>query len=441
MIISSIGFKDFRCFDSFHMDFRPGVNLLIGDNSSGKTSLLRGVKYAMSSFFSGFSDSNTQWNAPGVSDYRKKVRNGVLLPIKQIEIDFSFDWQYAREGLPAMSQNLKIVKKHGKNSKPLKTGIRSLKEFGKSVQGRLYDGDERRSPLPLFACYSTEDIHGAKKKIDSSALKEYYATATAGYLGWFNASGMLRHWIGRLLILREAERGEAEIRIVEKAIRKVLGEGGCNIIRGIDIRPNKKEVYFLFTDGREATMDQLSDGYRRLVNIVVSLAFRASFLNRELFGENTLEQTRGIVLIDELDLHLHPSLQAKVASALHAGFPGLQIIATSHAPMVMSSIISNPENAVYRMWYDSESEEYKVKTESTYGMSISDITQFILGIPPRDGLTQSRLDELFALIDREDMPAAKETLGKLEAEFGSRLPELSEAMAMINFYMADNEED
>ena len=77
MNITSITFNNFRCFGEYHLQFKPAVNLLFGVNGCGKTSILRGLKIAMSSFFSGFSDSNTRFIGISNDDFMSEVRDGV----------------------------------------------------------------------------------------------------------------------------------------------------------------------------------------------------------------------------------------------------------------------------------------------------------------------------------------------------------------------------
>ncbi|MFC2507853.1 MAG: AAA family ATPase [Bacteroides sp.] len=63
--------ENFRCFERFEIEFKPGINLLVGDNASGKTSLLKACKYALATFFAGFSDDNTRWVTPQKDDFRQ----------------------------------------------------------------------------------------------------------------------------------------------------------------------------------------------------------------------------------------------------------------------------------------------------------------------------------------------------------------------------------
>lgn len=89
--MKKITLYNFRCFENFEWDFTPGINLIVGDNSSGKTSLLRACRLVAGSFFAGFSDENTVWPGPEAADFRDVIVDGVKLPVKAIEIQFLLD--------------------------------------------------------------------------------------------------------------------------------------------------------------------------------------------------------------------------------------------------------------------------------------------------------------------------------------------------------------
>ena len=176
------------------------------------------------------------------------------------------------------------------------------------------------------------------------------------------------------------------------------------------------------------------------MNIVTDLAFRCAILNRGIFGNNACEKTCGTVLIDEIDLHLHPSLQVKVLNALHATFPKLQFVATTHAPMVMTGIENNSENVVYKLKYSS-STGYSLELIQTYGMDASSITRNVLDLIPRDNYVNTRLEQLFNDIDNSRFDDARIKLKALYDKFGSTLPELSKAETMLNLLNSDYEEN
>ena len=96
-------------------------------------------------------------------------------------------------------------------------------------------------------------------------------------------------------------------------------------------------------DGEYEPMWQLSDGYRTMVALVGELAWRAAILN-PMLGEDAPLKVSGVVLIDELDLHLHPNWQRRIAADLQAAFPKVQFICTSHSPFILQSL--RPEQVI-----------------------------------------------------------------------------------------------
>lgn len=100
-----------------------------------------------------------------------------------------------------------------------------------------------------------------------------------------------------------------------------------------------------FGDGRIVDFADMSDGYRNVLAISADLAIKISMLNPHL-SESSLDQTPGVVLIDELDLHLHPKWQRRVADDLRRTFPKVQFICTSHSPFIVQSLRSGEELVV-----------------------------------------------------------------------------------------------
>ena len=107
----------------------------------------------------------------------------------------------------------------------------------------------------------------------------------------------------------------------------------------------KPELWLRLKTGREIKFDGLPAGYRRLYSIVLDLAYRAYLLNRQANVEPT-----GLVMIDEIDLHLHPSLETEVVARFTQTFPKLQFVMTSHSPLVVSNLSSNDRrNKVFKL--------------------------------------------------------------------------------------------
>ena len=439
-----ITIKNFRCYEEKSMEFRRGVNLLIGDNSVGKTSLLHACNLVMSAFFSGYSDENTVWISADENDFRN---TGITE--QPVEILFHpGEWDFNTISTPigesyslVRDVDLKIEKKSKKNSRNLLSGLIPLRNYASNL--KLWShivlkdkGIKQINPLPVYACFTTEDIHSTVK-LEKNKFKTYVQKPSFGYYGCSDCRGLLECWIKRLLVLKEAQRGEEEINSVRNAIIDALGTDGCNIINDMDIRHNEGKVYFKFVDGRESESALLSDGFRRLVNIVMDIAFRCALLNKSMFGDQCYKHTHGTVIIDEIDEHLHPALQVRVLKALQDTFPKIQFIVSTHAPLVMSSVEprkdenGNDINVVYKLEYIDG--EYMHKELNIYGMDASTIIETYMGQPSRDLKVNNDIKSILELIDKGDIQTARKLLEELEKNIANGDPELTRMEALISF--------
>lgn len=443
--MKNISINSFRCFSRLDVTFRPGVNLFVGDNASGKTSLLSACKYVISSFFSGFSTSDTKWLSPKECDFMHLEYAGVVADDLPISISFVCNTDI----LPPLSNRevvkpfdldkVQVIRKNSaKNSRPLLSGLRDVKNYAESLQlcylvvDAVSNVQYHLKPLPLFVSYSTEDIH-TSRKIDLDRFCRYAQKRSFGYYLCLEADGLMKYWMKRLLVLKEAgQMYDEEILVVKNAIISVLGPDGCDIIYDMQVRPNVGKVFFTLKDGREVESDLLSDGYKRLVSIVVDMAERCSILNRPVFDADALRKTKGVVILDEIDLHLHPSLQSRIVDSLRRTFSGVQFIMSTHSPMVMSGVRNDEDTVVYRMFYNESKRVYEVQEVYPYGMDISSIAKHILGLPDRTLNVQIQLDKLMQEIDNENYDNAKLLLEQLTQELSPDIKELIEARTIIN---------
>ena len=442
--MQDITIKNFRCYEEKNMEFRRGVNLLIGDNSVGKTSLLHACNLVVNAFFSGYSDENTVWKSVDDNDFREM---GVAeLPIEIIfhpnEQDYPIiQTQSGNNYSLDPNVELKIEKKSKKNSRNLTTGLKALRDYATVCNHSSHILQEDKSVLqvnvlPVYACFTTEDIHSVRK-FDKNKFNKYNHKPSFGYFECYDCRGLFECWIKRLLVLKEAQRGEEEINSVRNAIIEALGPTGCNIINDMAIRHNERKVYFMFVDGRESESALLSDGYRRLVNIVMDIAFRCALLNKSMFGAQCYKHTHGTVIIDEIDEHLHPALQVRVLKALQDTFPKIQFIISTHAPLVMSSVEprkdenGNDINVVYKLEYVDGT--YTHKELDIYGMDASTIIETYMAQPSRDLRTHDKIKAILDLIDKGDIQAARNSLKELEQNIACGDPELTRIEALISF--------
>lgn len=436
---------NFRCYQNKSIEFRSGINLLVGDNASGKTSLIRACNFVANAFFCGYSDENTNWKSVDENDFRLIVGDdNTILPEKPVSIDFHLaNWdfppiEYADGSTQTFGYEtnlLTLEKKSKKNSRNLVTGLTALKDYATLLHDSSHVEEGGRitqyNTLPVYACFTTEDIH-ASRKIDVAKFKEYAHKPSFGYFECYDCRGLFDYWLKRLLVLQEAEIGETEINTVRKALREALGVEGCNIIDDIIIRPMRGKVLFKLTDGRLVSSDLLSDGYKRLVNIVLDIAIRCSLLNKIKHGEESYKHTHGTVIIDEIDEHLHPALQVRILKDLHRTFPKIQFIVSSHAPLVISSVEKKEENVVYRLWYDREKSQYLHAELDTYGLDANLILEEQMMVDSRDPEIKELIEQVESLVNERKLGDAKNALQDLESKTSADQPALIRIRSVIN---------
>ena len=134
-----------------------------------------------------------------------------------------------------------------------------------------------------------------------------------------------------------------------------------------------------------------------------------------------------VVLIDEIELHLHPEWQRMIIPRLTKTFPNCQFIVTTHSPQVLSHV--DPE-CIHILDYDGDNVIVK-RPESSYGLDSNRILEDILGVSKRPQEIQSRMLELFRTINNNDLESAKEIVRELGDRIGTNEPELVKAEATI----------
>lgn len=155
----------------------------------------------------------------------------------------------------------------------------------------------------------------------------------------------------------------------------------------------------------------LSDGLRITISMVADIAYRMAVLNPQLL-DDILDQTPGIVLIDEVDMHLHPEWQKRIMNDLHYIFPKVQFVVPTHSP----SVLANVEKEHILLLEDGQM--YMPQTP-TYGKDISAIMQQMMKVEVRPEDVLETMNEFYKFLSREDYYRAKELLDKLECILGS----------------------
>ena len=168
----------------------------------------------------------------------------------------------------------------------------------------------------------------------------------------------------------------------------------------------------------------LSDGQRIMLTLVGDLASRAAILNPHL-ASGALRETPGVVMVDELDLHLHPKWQRRVIHDLEDTFPSIQFIATTHSPQLVGEV--QPDEI--RLLDGGET----TTPPRSFGVDSSRVLEEVMGTRSRNGSVEDLLTRLFRSIDGEDFDCARRLLAEVEAKLGSDDPEVTRARALMTF--------
>jgi len=287
----------------------------------------------------------------------------------------------------------------------------SASRFGPRL--RTYGGDEE-APIP-----------GSEPRIDLlSALDtrtsrlDAYANALAPKESW---APIRRWWVREESEASLRERDSPRIDGVAAAVGTVLEISEPPRI-DLDIADL---LIPISASGEErwVPIAQLSDGYRAVLGLVVDLARRAAQLNPHL-GAEAATRSPGIVLIDEIDLHLHPAWQRRMLARLHVAFPQMQFIVTTHSPAVV--VGAGAELAdVHILEPDPENGPQAVARSYTSGLDIDQVMTgewFKLGTAVDDATLQllERYSELFQEPGDQRSPEENEEFERLGEQLQER---------------------
>jgi len=177
--------------------------------------------------------------------------------------------------------------------------------------------------------------------------------------------------------------------------------------------------------GRIIRVDQMSDGEKILLALIGDLARRLAIANparpEPLLGE-------GIVLIDEIDLHLHPSWQRTVIPRLLQTFPGCQFFITTHSPQVLGEVESR---CLHLLRQDDAGELQVAKAEQALGLDSAEVLETLMDTERRNEEVAARLAAVFDRIDRGEFEDARRELEVLEKDLKGKIPELVRAEALL----------
>ena len=406
--VEQLSLTNFRCFEQAVFSFEAGANVLIGRNGAGKTAILD----ALATGLAGMIRPLHPGAADAFSERMLQVRDVRVARIEKGETT-TFEPQLPARidaNLPFLGRLLQAgsqASQHDGGSIFTGTG-RAIPflELADVVRWAVQDGFD--VTLPLVAYYGTGRTWRGGPERPSTPEN---LSRLAGYEGCLSPSTQLagmRAWFRRMeLLALQDSRAPAVLEASKSAILACLE--GFDLVR-YDARLDDLAARFA-TTGLLLGFEQLSDGQRNMLGMVADMAYRASTLNPHL-GADAAANTPGVVLIDEVDLHLHPAWQRRVLTDLTRAFPRIQFVVTTHSPQVLSTA---PAGSVRLI--DAEHKERRVG--STAGKDSNALLEDILDVPARPQEVKNKLEELARKIDDGQFEEAKTLLEELSGILGA----------------------
>ena len=414
MRLDQLHIQNFRCYEDATFDFQPGFNLVVGVNGSGKTSLLQ----AVATSFSDFASSTGHHSFAGTGNEVRFVINA-FEGHSRFERCFPLVLKASGDVLGATHWEFFISRK---GTPPL-ADIEFEIEIGRTINEISSKSD---LDLQVLAFY-----RAGRRWTASNVSAEFAATHKVsrfdGYKDWFDAATNLtdfESWfIGKTLeqLQKVSKSGHPkngfndELTWVNEAIKCALPN--CKGMQ-YDLASRNLIVDF---DNNSFPFGDLSDGQRGMVALFADIARRMCILNPHM-GKNVLKKTSGVVIIDELDIHLHPAWQRIVVPALKAAFPKVQFIAASHSPQIIGGL--KPEEIM--LLSNGDVSHPRV----SYGLDSSQVLEEVMGVTEREPEIETLLSELFSTIEDNNLEKAKAQLQSLK-EKAPDLPEFAGAQALI----------
>ena len=309
------------------IDLKPGVNLIIGDNGAGKTSVLEGIAVALGGLFV---------NVAGVST-KNIVKDDVCMRIKPVG-DSSTAIEYYEPVFAGCT--LRITEEQNFTWNRIKEEVSAThtKIDDKNVcvwMKKLTNNPD--SVLPLISFQSAARAWRVRRGDFGTELKKKLDDRRCGYIGCLDSSmdvKSIQQWCLKQEVVRSNKGTVREYEMFKNIVASFMKEiNELSKTPLISYSPQFTELVYK-DDKTEMPISKLSAGYQSLLWMVMDLAYRVCMLNPEL---ESREQITGIVLIDEIDLHLHPKWQWNVIDALQKNFAGVQIIIATHSPIVISA--------------------------------------------------------------------------------------------------------
>ena len=386
--------EQFRCFEQFELVIEPDLTLLFAENGDGKSAVLHTLAVGLTAFQSG---------AP----------RALKLDLQRDARKLTLDERGRREpaGPCTLTWTASIGDEPGVTWSS--TGNPASNRKTSDNAAVLAALEKVRVPgarWPLFAFYGVDRMGRGKASTKPAPTRPDRWEGYGACLNPAQDDSALLTWLLEEILADTVRRQEGESeRFLATAVMDTVAKATSGVERAW-YDPRERSPVVRFDSGQVATWQELSDGFHVYLSLVADIARRAVILN-EQDGAEAPSLVEGVVLIDEIDLHLHPRWQRVVLDGLRETFPRLQVVVTTHSPQVLSSALNRQVRLIRNgtLWPG---------TIHVEGRDSNSIMREYFGMDDRDEQGAKRLAALDDAIDAGNATDARSLFAELLTLWG-----------------------
>ena len=422
MFLESLVLRNFRGFSELKIEFTDRVTVIVGDNGAGKSTVLEAATIAAGTLTSAM-DGLTNYGIKKSDAHYKYYDLG-----NNVDAQPQFPIEIIAKG---SIEGKSVAWTRNLNSSNSRGGFSAAKELtviANQYQERMRNGD-KELVLPIISYYGTGRLWAQHREKKKDTFEKN--TRSNGYIDSLDGAAndkLMMNWF-RKMTLQEFQRNQSipVFTIVKKAMQQVFSDitGFSDV--NVQYNPDTDDIDILYYDSNNEhiriPMSKLSDGYKCTISLIADIAYRMALLNPQLL-DNVLIETDGIVLIDEIDLHLHPMWQKRILKDLMDVFPKVQFVVSTHAPEVINSVKSNSVVILKSNMALSTADE-------TYGKDANTILREVMEVSSRPDDVRKLFDQFYEYLDKENWKQAESILEQLESKVGNNDSEVNACRVRI----------
>ena len=412
MIVTRLNLANVRAIKAAKFRFLPGFNLIVGVNGVGKTSVLHALSVCLSGVVKRTNKLRGRVKALTVDDIRigAEVTN-VECDVRIGDREYNYVLHKPRETSAAQTAKVGMPREQV-HATPERA------EFVGDVP-EISSGDEPRG-RPLAMLFSTNrsvpSDQAPRQGVAAGGVDSAFADAflerelRLGEFGLWMKSRQTLH-------TESPEAGRVLPACEDAAVRFLPG------YRNLRLKGKEHPTLWIDRDSTSIPVRKLSDGERGILSLVLDLTRRLAQANPNFV--DPASEAEAVVLIDEIDLHLHPKWQRKIAHNLTETFPRCQFIATSHSPQVIGEVQHDRIQIL--------SDDMVFSPSHSYGVDSSRVLEEIMDADSRAKEVNEILSNVSQAVGNEQFDQARKLIEQIVVRLGEEDPEVTRLRMLLDF--------